>query len=42
MQNVPIFYTREEHTCLEYRFGSTLKAEKDLYIKSIVLRNGLI
>ena len=42
MQNVPIFYTRAEHTCLENRFGSTLKAEKDLYVISIVLRNALI
>ena len=42
MQNVPIFYTRAEHTCLENRFGSTLKVKKDSYIKSIILRSALI
>ena len=42
MQNVPIFYTRAEYACLENRFGSTLKAKKDSYIKSIIQRSALI
>ena len=40
MQNVPIFYTRAEHTCLENRFGSTLKAE-NIYCKRAIISRGL-
>ena len=34
--------TKRIHTCQEDRFGSTLMANKDLYLILIVVRNALI